>query len=450
MPNTWYPADCTPTEVQFWINFAANGDTIQLPASPGTWTAGSITVSKALTIKGVSTSAPADPTRGAGVSSTVIDVTGTPGSVTMTINESASGLIIFRDIEFRASNSATTEIHPVQINGTWLVTRPVIFYNCTVVLDDATMFQSKVAGNLIFSHITCNASYNSFLMTAVDITVAGQASWTTADSMGANDTTGEMNVYIESCLFNGGCNGILDASDNARMVLRHNRLVWSGGFNSHGNDTSQYGCRHFDIYENSFEYPTDTPGWPTGVLMSPYFGGSYSCNVGWAIWLRGGTGVIYNNYLDYINTNDGIHGSAWGDGKAGMNATIRAIQDVLNNVFPGAYPDHCEYVTYPAPRQLGQGNNGVADFTDPIWVWGNTGYLVPFGAAGFTWGNPCALPDYTVFWQEGRDYILSDGGYGATAKPGYTAYTYPHPLITALESDSSSSALGRTSPWLLF
>lgn len=90
----------------------------------------------------------------------------------------------------------------------------------------------------------------------------------------------------------------------------------------------------------------------------------------------------------------------------------------------------CASVSYPVPAQIGQNYNGTAYFTDPIYIWGNTGAQEM--NADWGWGNPCGLT-FSDFWQEGRDYVLG------TAKPSYTAYTYPHPLVDAVETPSASS-----------
>lgn len=304
-----------------------------------------------------------------------------------------------------------------------------------IVMDDP--------GGIIFSDCEIVGSFRTFLVTIKCLYGPGLASWTTADSMGMNDTTGRLNAYVEHCTFRGCTTGYVDCDDNARFVDRYNEFTWCGGMNSHGWDTSPYGMRHAEIYNNRYLAPYNPDNLNSGTFIYPFDAGSgtYSSNVGTNIWFRGGTGVIHDNYFEEHGTTGA---GGWGSPKYMLAASVRAIQDMVGGgVSP--FPGGCGTVVYPAPHQCGQNNDGVADFTDPIYAWGNSGtFQAYFSKSDFGngWGNPCGFPDYTVWWQSGRDYIWSGGdGRGSTAKPGYTPYTYPHPL--AEESDTSIVLAGQ-------
>jgi hypothetical protein len=192
----------------------------------------------------------------------------------------------------------------------------------------------------------------------------------------------------------------------------------SGGFNSHGHDSSLYGVRHYEIYQNSYTFDS------TLVLLYPFdptFILSYSTNVNWNVWMRGGTGVIYSNAFADMHSTD------FGD-KYPIAYSIRAIED---DRIQG--DRSCGAVSYPVPQQLGQSHNGSTSTTDMIWMWSNTKndlthwHGARFGGNG--WGNPCGFT-FSDFFASGRDYTFSGGdGLGSTAKPGYAAFTYPHPLL---------------------
>jgi hypothetical protein len=227
--------------------------------------------------------------------------------------------------------------------------------------------------------------------------------------MGTRDKNGTLNVYIETNTFYGGSNQAVDCDDACRLVFRYNTLTYTDT-NSHGEDTSPFGERHWEIYDNTYTDPQP----------APTCSGNTSCvgNIVQEIWIRGATGVIFDNTLD------DIAGNYWGD-KSEAKFNIRGAEDVRPQ-------GSCAQVAYPVPHQLGQNNDGTKDFTDPIWVWGNKGTLVI--GAGWEWGNPCGF-NYDTFFQWGRDGIDNDSktvdpnGSGTNAaKPGYTPYTYPHPL----------------------
>jgi hypothetical protein len=201
-----------------------------------------------------------------------------------------------------------------------------------------------------------------------------------------------MNIYIEDSTFTGGTNQGIDCDDACRMVNRHN-VFNNSESNSHGADTSTFGMRHFEIYNNQFNNSRDS---------------SQLSNENQAVWIRGGTGVIYNNaFAD-------LAGNFWGN-KPEIRLNIRGAEDVRPQ-------GSCGQVSYPVTRQLGQNYNGSAYFTDPMYLWGNTGTVGI--SADWGWGNPCGF-SWSTFFQWGRDGVNN-----GTAKPGYTAYTYPHPLVS--------------------
>ena len=315
----------------------------------------------------------------------------------------------------------------------------MVWQNDTFTLNTATIIDNYLAGGVIFSGITFNGNWNDFFMTIKDD--SDWSSWrSVADTMGSRDTTGLYNNYIETSTFNGGSNGILDCDDNCRIVMRHNTFNESGGFNSHGDDSSPVGMRHFEIYNNSFNFPDTTCA----------NGNSSLSNINQYIWLRGGTGVIYDNSFAPLSS------SCWGT-KPEIRGSIRGAEDDLA-FLPPTYTTRiasCSAVTYPVPNQLGQNFSGTSLFTDPIYTWGNTGTtcsLLPAGLDFAGGADPCNFT-WSTFFQWGRDAVDSSVGsnscdngctvsaVGTTAKPGYTAYTYPHPLTKSAVSPAPPTNL---------
>jgi hypothetical protein len=246
-------------------------------------------------------------------------------------------------------------------------------------------------------------------------------SWDTPDTYGVQDATGLANSYVEDCKFYDAPTAICNFDDNSRAVWRYNTMQ-ECQIGTHGQETSIYGARHWEIYDNTFLNPQSGKG-PSGntypMNMQCWFGG------------RGGSGVIFNNAMDDIS-----------GGKNGVNLTVFSINRA------DSIP--CQ-TAYPAARQTGQGwsissdatygtpivaYDGIGAVTEGVYIWGNTG-------SETTDPNYVGLDQYspddcgngelvTNFLKEGRDYFVG------TAKPNYTAYQYPHPLHTAFAGTGAS------------
>jgi hypothetical protein len=399
---------CSQIDVQNAINTATAGQTVNIPAGSCSWSA--MTIAKAVTLTG------------AGQGVTVINLVGGTSSIVFT--KQTGGVIRVQNLTLAITNIKVAP-HPVTVSGPWPTGQPIIFYNIAINLSTADFMSSYSPGGVIFSHINFHGLWGDTLFTGKN--PSSNESWLAAGTLGMADSTGLANTYIEDSVFNGG--NITDCDDGCRAVLRHNTLNNSGGFNSHGADSSPYGMRHFEIYSNHFLLPDKTC--PGGSATSP-------SNINQWIWIRGGTGVIFNNDFDFLDTD-----GCWGV-KPEWKFSNRGIED-----------DHqpqsltCLTLTYPAFHQIGQNYNGSAFFTDPITIWGNIANQAPTSthpfhiqaSTTFNWGNPCAF-NWNTYWQWGRDGVNSaltlpitlpsNGGsvegIGGTPKVGYTPYTYPHPL----------------------
>jgi hypothetical protein len=127
------------------------------------------------------------------------------------------------------------------------------------------------------------------------------------------------------------------------------------------------------------------------------------------MYLRGGTGVVFNNTA--------LQGDAtWG--------WIRVNQESSCEI-PG-YTTTC--FSYPCPGQIGRTHDndgdGVQDL-DPLYSWNNSCEGQSRGIIPN--GNP-PQPCVTDYVQEGRDYFNN------TPKPRYVPYPYPHTLAVQDET----------------
>jgi hypothetical protein len=370
-------ASCSQANVQSAITSAVTGDTVMVPAGSCSW--GGLTLSKAIHLQG------------AGVGVTNITLTGTNS-----FTKSAAGVMRITNMSFSVSGGGDAN-KPITINGSWKSAQPIVWQNNAFTVSGSGLFRVYVAGGVIFAHNTFTGDWDdSFLQLKDDQDTQG--SWKAADTIGSRDTNGDLNIYIEDNTFLGGSNQGIDCDDACRMVNRHNVFTNSES-NSHGKDTSPNGMRQFEIYGNNFKNTRDS---------------TQLANENQAIWLRGGTGVVYDN------TFDNLAGNFWGTKNI---VTMNIRSDAWTCSPPPAYP---------LSHQLGQNNNGTSDFTDPIYFWHNTWNSgqgtgdIRFGA-DYGWGNGCNQP-FSTYFQWGRDAVNND--LTTTPKPGYTAYTYPHPLVT--------------------
>jgi hypothetical protein len=281
--------------------------------------------------------------------------------------------------------------------------------------------------------VVWNVSFDSspFSLAAQFFRIKGAPNgWTSASTMGTADTTGLSNFYVESSDIHAILNST-DFDDNTRAVWRYN-LQDNASFTTHGSDTSNYGNRHFEIYNNVGVFE--------GYNSPPYY---YTFNLanGW-VFVRGGTFVFYNNNFPSLSSSD--YGS-----KADLKLIVMNLQrNAGPNPCWGAGASNGQY--YHAPRQIGMGyvtgtgkssysadgvNNASTDSityvgdSEPAYIWGNRNAPANVVVTDYGPGNSnsCTgtVDSSANYLQNNRDYFN-----GSTAKPGWSPYTYPHPLTS--------------------
>ncbi|MFO1152692.1 MAG: hypothetical protein U1E42_03345 [Rhodospirillales bacterium] len=360
---------CSQAAVQTAINNASNGDTVAVPAGSCSWSG--VKLAKAIQLKG------------AGTGVTKITLIGRS-----TITKQAAGVIRISGFAISKTGGGNGS-HGFLVSGSWKKAEPVVIEGNKFTINNSGLFTLNVPGGVVIANNDFSGGWDdSFIQ--LKNSNDSEGSWKSADTLGNKDSTGKLNHYVEGNTFYGGTNQGVDCDDAARCVYRYNVSTYSA-FNTHGYDTSPEGVRHFEVYNNQFRHLGGT---------------SQLANQSWDLWIRGATGVIFNNDMD------DIAGSYWGN-KAEIKLSIRSAEDVRPQ-------GSCTSVRYPVPRQLGQNYNGSSYFRDPIYMWGNSGASV--AQAGWNWGNACSL-NFTTFFQWGRDAVNN-----GTAKPGYVPFKYPHPL----------------------
>ncbi len=293
---------------------------------------------------------------------------------------------------------------------------PILLHDCWIEQGNSPSDSVRLNTN---RGVIWNCSFDStpFSMAPIAVHMKGApaSSWTSTSTMGMNDPTGQSNLYVEDCDFHAYLNAT-DIDDNGRVVFRYT-LFNNAGFGTHGADTSNYGQRHFEYYNN------------IGVFNAYSDGTTF--DMCWWFFIRGGTFVIYNNTLPALVSGD--YGT-----KSDADMTVMNLQR-------NAGPDACWGAgttngrDYHAPRQVGmgyvtgQGHDGLGRTDDSItyvgdsepgYIWGNSRQPLGNTATEDYGGTECTNPDTSA------NYIVLNRDYfnGSTAKPGWTPYTYPHPL----------------------
>lgn len=267
----------------------------------------------------------------------------------------------------------------------------------------------------------------------------GYGGWNRPDAFGTHDKSGLENSYVENCSFYDATTACVNCDDNSRVVIRHCKIC-NATLTGHGQETSIYGAREWEIYDNTFIYRSSGTG-PSGA--------SYPLNMNSWVFIRGGTGVITNNSMDDIPFN-----------KIGIVLNVFSITRGLDD---GAGGTFCP-LAYPAPRQTGWGWSessnaefGVGDDTnanrlvgdsspglfgadgigavlDPVYIWGNTGTETTdpnyVGTQTYEPDNCGHGNQIATYLKQGRDYYVN------VAKPNWSPYTYPHPLHTKFAVDA--------------
>lgn len=412
----------------------SNGDTLRIertgtPVSGGaptgtrTWMQGTVT-----SYSGTSLVMSIGTTAGGGTHP--LWIVSTPAASTITCNTGSS-----RTIQITEDASHSVEVSGLRIvasftednNNQCIGINPTSSGKPTLIHDCYFETNATSAGGIHTESprgIVWNTSFASFPFTMAPLAIHAKSggttsSWTSASTMGSNDTGGTGNFYVEDCDFHAYLNAC-DFDDNMRAVWRNN-LMNNAAFGTHGADTSDYGVRHYEIYDNTF-------------IFNGYNDGN-TFNLNWFFYLRGGTGVITDNVIPAISSTD--YGT-----KTGINMTVMNLQRAGGP--NGCWGANQAGNQYPAPRQVGMGrvtgsagNDSITYVGDlePLYIWNNTGsYTIGTSDYG---GGACTNPDSSVnYIVSGRDYYNNAG-----AKSGYTKYTYPHPLRT----DSEPSPAGVTS-----
>jgi hypothetical protein len=409
--------------VQAAVNAASDGDHVLIPNGSATWTSG-IKTTKQIIIRAQNYTPTPAGTAGAGTMIRNVTITnGTPLDSGIALFDLTSGNNFHcgvGGIRFNETGPVSGAPGPhIRVSGGG--TKPPLIFDCAFQVKDrisaagvgsesgaAVVVASRggVMWNCYFSGQGFNTNpgnvgpFNACMAVKKALNNPVPPAWTSASTIGTLDTGGLSNFYMEdtTALIVAACP---DVDEHGRAVIR--RCHYNGaGMVAHG-FTSLWGARQVEIYDCQFHNSVDTSH-PAGQGgLNPQFGR----NSPLFAWCRGGTFLMTNNFISDQNIG-------YGD---------RSALVMGDNTQPSG--------TYLIPRQPGCGHNGSAYVSDPIYVWNQTG------------GNAYAvevtdqIPAWQTYVQRNRDYFVNNG-----AKPGYTKFTYPHPLRAVVEGGGDASAGG--------
>jgi hypothetical protein len=347
---------------------------------------------------------------------------GTDANTLFNLNESSAGNVEISGIRVtQFNNPSQTNTTSIAIQST-ANGQPALIHDCWFSEPSGNHIALAAFTNQgVIWNCSFDASPFALNVLAVQHKVDGATtSWTTPSTMGAADLTGKSNLYIEDCDFHAYLNAF-DNDDNGRLSARHVTFD-NSGIGTHGADTSDWGERHFEIYDSEFVFNSTN-----GDVL----------NINWWCFVRGGTFVVTDCIMPLIQSQD--YGT-----KSSFNLTVMNLQR-------NAGPNSCwgagtqNGALYHCPRQVGfgrvtgNGHDGRGRMNDsvtyvgdsePIYIWNITGPTPTISTSDYG-GNECSNPDHSSnYIKAGRDY------FNGTAKPGYQKYVYPHPL----RNRSNSSA----------
>jgi hypothetical protein len=479
---TVYHSNGSASNVQALHNSAHDGDTITLPAGTFFW-ATTVTITKGITVIGQTTTDPVHKT--ANDQTIVIVNTGANGDQPLLVVNSSPGKSYrVSGITFRTGRTGVMDGNGmIRLNGD---SHAVRVDHCH--FDDLAYEALSIAvwgpiygviDHNLFDYRTTSNQSISIHMSGWGGHDNGDGSWAEPPYYGS-----EKFIFIEDNCFNntnGHAGGWIDGWHGGRYVYRYNHAYDSAPTN-HGTEIGRgRGFRCMEVYNNDFHwnsYHSSVGGIRSGGLIThdnvsygtrPDRGATMGefrnfANFTTSPWTQAngtnpwdsndpqlyasgtaGTGTNSDTIVDTTKTwtaNQwrGYTAKRLSDGKLALitsntNNTLTVIYDVAHEGTVWARGD--QYKIYKVLVLIDQPCRGVGDLIsgippinsrtgtaawpqqalEPCYSWNDT--YAPTGAHV----NITQAVGAFAFLVEGRDFFNN------TPMPGYTPYTYPHPLV---------------------
>ena len=385
-------SDCAQTTVNNAITAAASGDILVCPS--GSWSWSDVNITKNITLQG------------AGIDSTNISITAAGG---LESPQSYTG-------PFRVTGFTFTSTANFGTDSGFAMIRILANRGFRVDHNKFQVYSDQIGyngGNAIYTRydVWGVIDHNQFVNHPSQLTSGGclhamvypegngTTAWALPSQLGLSDHT----VFIEDNYFREAkqCSAHNPHASYGQRggiyVFRHNTLR-NFMCDSHGYEVIQ-STRSWEFYNNDFIVETGR-------------------NLYRLIFMRGGTGVIYNNILTLEGSGSVTTAISLEEQRVTSDRGTPGRPELYGGV-PGN--TSCSAAEgYPCVDQIGRGQSvgtspNMTQLSDPAYVWGNTFT----GAGEIIRGVPSG------YVNANRDYYYNQG-----AKPGYVAYPYPHPLVT--------------------
>ncbi len=374
--------------LQAAVDAASDGTTLRLPA--GEYILNKrVTVTRFVSIRGKGSGAGGTKLyRRNDVDDRLLDGSGWTFMLFFNVGSRASSRIVVSDIWFQSKTPASRSL--AQDYGIFLLdavdfvvanNRFDYFGEAAVrVQHPDTLARGLVCNNLFMNNYRRVESARTL---GYGVVVHGaQKEWVTQPGFG-----GDNFIFIENNRFEGHRHAITSGGC-ALFVARYNEIVdnlYGQAIDAHGGGawSNAFSARAYEVYHNTVN----------NVSLSPVFGGG---TVHHAVAFRGGEGLLHHNTIS---------------GHFGYGLQVRT------EVFEGSYPVNTQ-IGYASGLALGSGHSGIQmpQGDGDAFEWENLFQPAHGDGAAF------CINEGRAYLTEGRDYHLK------TAKPGYSTYTYPHPL----------------------
>jgi hypothetical protein len=374
---------CSNSDIQSAISSAASGDTITVPSGNCTWTS-TVTIPEDKTIKLI----------GAGSSNTIIS-RDNPMVVSLSPNSRVSGfrfnltgsgappMVVVRNIGWRVDhnyfdNQTGGSREGIIADGTNMIMLP------EGVIDNNTLVECRVGSYGMGSFAKQNIA------------------WTEANNFGT-----EHSVYVEDNIITRTSGNAMDANNAAKYVFRYNKVTGVSIMAHSLQSTSGRGTKSWEVYGNSFTFNNSGEGAVIGFM-------------------RGGTGMFYNNYVtgphsaNYVIEFDNVRSFKSGCYNNCYSTPTPLAQD--SGLCDGKSSwdgNQSGERGWPCRDQIGRGKDmgadssviGKATSSEPAYLWTNkrsTGASV-----AVVIGNDCGN------WiQADRDYYNHNASFDGTSGTG--------------------------------